>query len=64
MTTERTPRQIRLATALLFFGSFLLGAGAQAALSHWSRAEEGPKEGSAMVVSAPDGSGTRAIPAP
>lgn len=36
MTTERSPRQIRLFTALLLFGTFLFGAVAGAGLSHWS----------------------------
>jgi len=35
MTTERSPRQIRLLTALLLFGTFLFGAVAGAGLSHW-----------------------------
>jgi hypothetical protein len=36
MTTERSPRQIRLLTALLLFGTFLFGAVAGAGLSRWS----------------------------
>jgi Spy/CpxP family protein refolding chaperone len=37
MNDERTPRQIRLLTALLLFGTFLLGAVAGVGLSHWNR---------------------------
>jgi hypothetical protein len=37
MTSERTPRQIRLLTALFLFGTFLLGAVAGAGLSQWNR---------------------------
>jgi len=36
MTTERSPRQIRLLTALLLFGTFLFGAVAGAGLSRWN----------------------------
>jgi len=36
MTTERSPRQIRLLTALLLFGTFLFGAVAGVGLSHWN----------------------------
>jgi len=36
MTTERSPRQIRLLTALLLFGTFLFGAVAGAGLTHWN----------------------------
>jgi hypothetical protein len=37
MTSERTPRQIRLLTAVLLFGTFLLGAAFGAGLSRWNR---------------------------
>ncbi len=37
MTTERSPRQVRLLTALLVFGTFLFGAVAGTGLSHWNR---------------------------
>jgi len=37
MSDQRTPRQIRLLTALLLFGTFLLGTGAGVGLSKWSR---------------------------
>ena len=36
MTSERSPRQIRLLTALLLFGTFLLGAVAGTGLSRWN----------------------------
>jgi hypothetical protein len=36
MTTERSPRQIRLLTALLLFGTFLFGAIAGAGFSRWN----------------------------
>jgi hypothetical protein len=36
MTTERSPRQIRLLTALLLFGTFLFGAVAGAGFSRWN----------------------------
>ena len=42
MTTERSPRQIRLLTALLLFGTFLFGAVAGAGLSHWNRRSPHP----------------------
>jgi hypothetical protein len=37
MSIERTPRQIRLLTALLLFGTFVLGAVAGAGLTRWTR---------------------------
>jgi len=37
MAAERSPRQIRVLTALLLFGTFVLGAVAGAGLSHWNR---------------------------
>jgi Spy/CpxP family protein refolding chaperone len=37
MTPPRTPRQIRVLTALLLFGTFLLGAVAGAGLLQWNR---------------------------
>jgi hypothetical protein len=37
MTTPRTPRQIRLLTALLLFGTFILGAVSGAGLWQWNR---------------------------
>jgi hypothetical protein len=36
MTNERSPRQIRLLTALLLFGTFLFGAVAGAGFSRWN----------------------------
>jgi Spy/CpxP family protein refolding chaperone len=33
--TERTPRQVRLLTALLLFATFLLGAATGAGFAHW-----------------------------
>jgi hypothetical protein len=36
MSTERTPRQIRLLTALLLFGTFVFGAIAGAGLTRWT----------------------------
>jgi hypothetical protein len=43
MTSGRTTRQIRLLTALLLFGTFLLGAVAGAGLSHWNRFPPPPR---------------------
>jgi hypothetical protein len=37
MASERSPRQIRLLTALLLFGTFLFGAVAGVGLSRWNR---------------------------
>ena len=42
MTTERSPRQIRLLTALLLFGTFLLGAVAGTGFSRWNHLPRHP----------------------
>ena len=43
MATERSPRQIRLLTALLLFGTFLFGAVAGAGFSRWDRMPRRPQ---------------------
>ena len=43
MTIERSPRQIRLLTALLLFGTFLSGAVAGAGLARWMRTPPPPR---------------------
>jgi Spy/CpxP family protein refolding chaperone len=42
MSTERTPRQIRLLTALLLFGTFVFGTVAGAGLTLWTRGAPPP----------------------
>jgi hypothetical protein len=55
MNGERTPRQIRLLTALLLFGTFLLGAVAGAGLSHWNRFPPPRRPGHPPFIPGPPG---------
>jgi Spy/CpxP family protein refolding chaperone len=55
MTPLRTPRQIRLLTALLLFGTFLLGAVAGAGLSQWNRMPLPPPPRPAPFLPGPPG---------
>jgi len=55
MNLERSPRQIRLLTALVLFGTFVLGAGAGAGLSHWNRFPLPPPPRPAPFLPGPPG---------
>ena len=55
MTTERSPRQIRLLTALLLFGTFLFGAVAGVGLSQWNHWPPNPPRPHAPFLPGPPG---------
>jgi hypothetical protein len=55
MVTERSPRQIRLLTALLLFGTFLFGAVAGAGFSHWNHMPPPPQRPRAPFLPGPLG---------
>jgi Spy/CpxP family protein refolding chaperone len=55
MTTERSPRQIRLLTALLLFGTFLFGAVAGVGLSQWNHWPPHPPRPHAPFLPGPPG---------
>jgi Spy/CpxP family protein refolding chaperone len=55
MTTERSPRQIRLLTALLLFGTFLFGAVAGVGLSQWNHRPSCPPRPPAPFLPGPPG---------
>jgi hypothetical protein len=55
MTTERSPRQIRLLTALLLFGTFLFGAVAGVGLSQWNHRLSHPPRPQAPFLPGPPG---------
>ena len=55
MTTERSPRQIRLLTALLLFGTFLFGAVAGTGFSRWNHMPPHLRRPSAPFLPGPPG---------
>ena len=55
MTTERSPRQIRLLTALLLFGTFLFGAVAGVGLSQWNHRPPYPPRSHPPFLPGPPG---------
>jgi Spy/CpxP family protein refolding chaperone len=55
MTSERSPRQIRLLTALLLFGTFLLGAVAGTGFSRWNHWPPHPHRPPAPFLPGPPG---------
>jgi len=55
MTTERSPRQIRLLTALLLFGTFLFGVVAGTGFSRWNHMPLHPRRPPVPFLPGPPG---------